>query len=270
MTIVAAFLVPGSPLPVLKPENIPWARLLSGYQRAARTLAAARPDTVVIYSTQWIAVLDQLWQTRPRLQGVHTDDDWHELGDLPFDIRIDTELAYGCLAGSARAGVHAKPVNYDAFPIDTGTIVANGLLNAERKAPLVLASNNIYHDFATTERLGRLAADVAREQGKKIAVVGVGGMSGRVFRDVIDMREDRLASPDDDRWNRRILELIERGGIDELRREVPKFAAEARADMGFKHFAFVLGALGGRFYGARTHAYGPLYGSGGAVIEFRI
>ena len=38
--------------------------------------------------------------------------------------------------------------------------------------------------------------------------------------------------------------------------------------MGFKHFAFILGAIGGNFNGATVHAYGPLYGSGGAVVEF--
>ena len=93
MTVVAAFLVPGSPLPALMPENLPWARLLSGCQRAGRALAAAHPDAIVVYSTQWVAVLDQLWQTRPRIQGIHVDENWYEYGNLAFDIRIDTEAA---------------------------------------------------------------------------------------------------------------------------------------------------------------------------------
>ena len=40
--------------------------------------------------------------------------------------------------------------------------------------------------------------------------------------------------------------------------------------MGFKHFAFLLGALGGQFAGATVHGYGPLHGAGGAVIEFQL
>ena len=39
--------------------------------------------------------------------------------------------------------------------------------------------------------------------------------------------------------------------------------------MGFKHFAWILGGLGGRINGAQVHAYGATYGSGAAVIEFR-
>ena len=47
------------------------------------------------------------------------------------------------------------------------------------------------------------------------------------------------------------------------------YAAAARVDMGFKHFAFILGAIGNRFNNAKVHAYAsPLYGSGAAVVEF--
>ena len=94
MPVVAALLVPGSPLPVLKPEFIAWGRLASAMQRAGRALEAARPDTVLLYSTQWMAVLDQQWLTRKRSTGVHVDENWYEFGDLPFDVHADTELAH--------------------------------------------------------------------------------------------------------------------------------------------------------------------------------
>ncbi|HCN73681.1 MAG TPA: tRNA U-34 5-methylaminomethyl-2-thiouridine biosynthesis protein, partial [Pusillimonas sp.] len=58
--------------------------------------------------------------------------------------------------------------------------------------------------------------------------------------------------------------------VSQLRQLIPEFAREARADMGFKHFHWVLGALRGRFMGARVHGYGPIYGSGAAVIEFTL
>ncbi|MCG8695399.1 MAG: tRNA U-34 5-methylaminomethyl-2-thiouridine biosynthesis protein, partial [Minwuiales bacterium] len=34
MTVVSAFLVPGTPLPLLRPDNPPWAPLVAGYQAA--------------------------------------------------------------------------------------------------------------------------------------------------------------------------------------------------------------------------------------------
>jgi 2-aminophenol/2-amino-5-chlorophenol 1,6-dioxygenase alpha subunit len=270
VAVVAAFLVPGSPLPLLKPENVPWGRLAAGYQRAGRALAAAHPDVILLYSTQWFAVLDELWQTRTRVQGLHVDENWYEYGDLPFDMKIDTELAHACVAATRKIGVSSKGVNYDQFPIDTGTIVAHRFLNPDGRLPLVLASNNLYHDARITEQLGRVAAATAQEQGKRVAVVGVGALSGSITREEIDIRQDRIARTEDDLWNRRVLDLIERADVAALRKDLPEFAREARADMGFKHFYWVLGALNGKFYGARTHAYGPVYGSGAAVVEFSI
>ncbi len=270
MPIVAAFLVPGSPLPRLKPDNIPWGRIAAGYQRAGRALAAARPDVLLLYSTQWLAVLDELWLTRPRSTGVHVDENWYEYGDLPYDVKADTELAHACIAATRRIGVNSRGVNYDGFPIDTGCIVANHFLNPDNSIPVVALANNLYHSAETTEQLGRLAAQVADEQGKRVAVIGIGGLSGSILREEIDIRTDRIASHEDDRWNRRILDLIERADVAGYRKEAPAFVAGARAEMGFKHFHWILGALGGKFYGARTHAYGPVYGSGAAVVEFTI
>lgn len=270
MSVVAAFLVPGSPLPLLKPENLPWGRLATGYERAGRALAAARPDSVLIYSTQWLAVLDQLWQTRHHLSGTHVDENWYEYGDLDFDIRIDTELAYACIAASPRIGVSSRAVSYAGFPIDSGSIVATRFLLRERPVPVVLASNNLYHSAEVTERLGQMAARCADELGKRVAVVGVGNLSGSIFRQEIDIATDRIVQAQDDRWNRKMLDLLERGDVAGLSRELPEFASQARADMGFKHMSWLLGGMQRRFYGARVHAYGPVYGSGAAVVEFKL
>ncbi|OGT82781.1 MAG: tRNA U-34 5-methylaminomethyl-2-thiouridine biosynthesis protein [Gammaproteobacteria bacterium RIFCSPLOWO2_02_FULL_61_13] len=267
---MAAFLVPGSPLPYVRRDNPPWGNLALAMEQAGRALAAAGADTLVVYSTQWIAVLDQLWQTRPRVQGIHVDENWHEYGDLKFDFRTDVPLAEACIAATAASGIKTKGVNYDAFPVDTGTIVANHYLNPGSTRPLVIAANNVYHDWQRTMDLGAIANRCAATLGRRIAVVGVGGMSGSFFRHAIDEKKDHIAIAAEDRWNRRILGLMEKGDLPALSKECPRYAREARVDMGFKHFAFVLGALGGRFSGATVHGYGPLYGSGAAVVEFRI
>jgi 2-aminophenol/2-amino-5-chlorophenol 1,6-dioxygenase alpha subunit len=269
MPVVSAFLAAGNPLPRLVPDNPPWAGLRRGYEAACRALAASRPDVLAVYSTQWIAVLDQLWQTRARSTGVHVDENWHEFGDLPFDIRADVELANAVIEATPAFGVRSKGVDYDAFPIDTGTIVANDFLNPAG-LPLLIGSNNIYHDWETTARLGRAAVECADRLGRRVALVGVGGLSGTVFREEIDIANDRIASASDDEWNRRMLKLLERGDREGLRKICPEYAREARVDMGFKHLAFVLGGLDGNFDDAVVHAYGATWGAGAAVVEFKL
>ena len=270
MAVVSAFLVPGSPLPYLQPDNPPWRPIVSGYEAARKALAASKPDTILLYSTQWLAVLDELWQTRPRATGLHVDENWYEYGDLPFNIRIDTKLAKACVATSATIGVKSKGVNYDNFPIDTGAIVAANILVPNGRIPFVIAANNLYHDWQITMKLGELAAVQARALHRRVAVVGVGGLSASCFRQEINVAKDRVASKKDDQWNRRVLGLMEKGNMRTLLKVCPSYVAQAKVEMGFKHFAWILGALRGKFRGATVHAYGPCYGTGAAVVEFKL
>jgi 2-aminophenol/2-amino-5-chlorophenol 1,6-dioxygenase alpha subunit len=270
MTVVSAFLIPGSPLPYVQRDNPPWGNIADALDAAGKALSASQADTIIVYSTQWIAVLDQLWQTKPQLNDVHVDENWHEYGDLPFNITIDTELAEAAIVATNKSGIKSKGVNYDKFPIDTGTIIAANFLNPENKLPLVITANNVYHDWQMTEQLGRIAVTEAEKLNRKVAVVGVGGMSGSIFRHSIDIADDKIASDTEDEWNRKILALMEKGEVKTLLKECPGYAAEAKVDMGFKHFAFILGAIGGEFSAATVHGYGPLYGSGGAVVEFQL
>ncbi|NKB37918.1 MAG: tRNA U-34 5-methylaminomethyl-2-thiouridine biosynthesis protein [Gammaproteobacteria bacterium] len=270
MTVVSAFMLPGSPLPYVQRDNPPWGHIADGMDAAARALAESRPDTIIMYSTAWIAVLDQLWQTKAHLQDVHVDENWHEYGDLPFDIHTDVELAEACVSATNDAGIKSKGVDYDKFPIDTGSIVAANFLNADKQCKFVITANNVYHDWKMTEQLGRIAAEQAQKLGRKIAVVVSGGLSGSIFRNSINIADDHIASSEEDEWNMRILGLMEGGDCAGLLAVCPEYAAAAKVDMGFKHMAFLLGAIGGDFSAAKVHAYGPLYGSGGAVVEFSV
>ena len=266
--VVAALLVPGSPLPLLGRDNPPWGDIAKGLDAAGASLRAANPDVLLIYSTQWLAVLDQLWQTRPRVRGVHVDENWYEFGDIDYDLKIDTELAEACVAACRSIGVKARGVSYDGFPIDTGSIVASRFLDPDGTYPVVLAANNVYHDWEQTAKLGEMAATRAVRLGRRVAVIGVGGMSGSIFRREIDPASDHIAGESEDEWNRRVLDLMAKGDASALKALIADYAREARVDMGFKHFAWVLGAMGGRFHSATVHAYGPIYGSGAAVVEF--
>ena len=268
MAVVAAFLVPGSPLPYFKPDNPPWSGLANAMQQAGNALAQSGAESVVVYSTQWIAVLDQLWQTRAEITGVHVDENWHEYGELPYKVVIDKALTDAIIPATAQFDIRSKGVDYDAFPIDTGTIVANNLLNSDGALKLVVTSNNVYHDWSMTASLGRVAAEQAAALDRRVAIVGVGGLSGAFHRQAIDIAEDAIVNESDDEWNQRILSLMTEADCEALLEACPRFAQEARADMGFKHAAFVLGALGERFSSAKVHGYGPLYGAGGAVVEF--
>ncbi|KXU31317.1 tRNA U-34 5-methylaminomethyl-2-thiouridine biosynthesis protein [Sphingobium sp. 22B] len=269
MPVVSAFLMPGNPLPFLRQDNPPWAPLATAAKAAGEALRASRPDVLLIYSTQWFAVLDELWQARPHSTGVHVDENWYDYGDLQMDLRADVSLAQACVAGANAAGHRSKAVDYEGFPIDSGTIVANAFLNPGGTIPTVVAANNLYHDFATTEALGRVAAEQADLQGKRAAVIAVGGLSAGYFDKDIDIAEDRIVDEQSDAANRALLAAMEQGGADRLRAGLDDFAAAAKTDMGMKHLAWLLGGVG-EFKNAHVHGYGPTYGAGAAVVEFKL
>jgi len=268
MPIVSAFLVPGSPLPMLKPDNPPWRELVAAYGEAGELLAASAPDVIAIYSTQWMAVLDELWQTRAHVVGEHVDENWHEYGVMPFDMHIDTALTAACIERTNEFGIRSRGVDYDQFPVDSGTITATHFLNPGGRLTLVIAANNLYHDGAVTEQLAATVRQQADALGRRVALVGVGGLSGTIFRDDIDPNEDHLASPADDEENRRMLDLIAAGDAAAVRAALPAYARDAKADMGFKHMSWLLGGLGDGYESAQILGYGPAWGAGSAVVAF--
>jgi 2-aminophenol/2-amino-5-chlorophenol 1,6-dioxygenase alpha subunit len=134
----------------------------------------------------------------------------------------------------------------------------------------MLASNNLYHDWERTEELGAISVNAAEKLGKRVAVIVIGGLSGSFYRGNIDISNDKIFSEEQDVWNKRMLELMSEGRMTELFQLCPKYASEANVDMGFKHMAFLKGALGSKIKKGHPFAYEPLYGKGSAVIEFSV
>ena len=266
MPVVGAFLLPGNPLPLLREDNPPWRVLSDAARAAGAVLADLKPDVLLVYSTQWIAVLDQLWQMRPHSTGLHVDENWYAYGDMHMDLRADVAVGQACIDAANAAGIKSRAVDYEDFPIDSGTIAANGFVNPGGAIPLVVAANNVYHDFARTEQIGAIAAGCADALGRRAVVLGVGGLSSNYFDHDIDIATDHIVTPGEDAANRTFLAALE-SGSDAARAAIEPYAAAARPDMGLKHLAWILGATGG-FKGARVHGYGATYGAGAAVVEF--
>ena len=208
--VVAAYLLPASPLLLLRNDEARYRELVDAMKRVADDLDELKPDTLLIYSTRWYAVLDQLWQGRARMAGLHVDENWHELGEMRYDITTDVSLARACVRAAQRAGIASKLVDYAGFPLDSATLAANALVNPDGTLPTLIVANNLYYDFERTRALGELTAAQAAIQGKRVAVIALGGLSGSEFRDRREFADDAIASAIEDEWNRRVLKLIER------------------------------------------------------------
>lgn len=264
----AALWVPGLPH-VLKPElNPAYAQLGRAMEQAGKMLKDTGVERIVYYSTQWISVLGHLYQAKKDLKGYHVDENWYDLIDLPFDFKIDVPFAEKMAKAATAEGYQTKLVDYEGFPVDTGTITANRLLN-QNTAAANMISCCVYSDYADTIKLAATVRAAIDADSVPTAVVIVSGLSGRWYTREIDYADDRISDPADDKWNQRIIGLFEKGNYSEAESMLGDYNAACKADMGMKGLAFLRG-IGALEAGRKTQtlAYGSIYGTGAAVMSF--
>jgi 2-aminophenol/2-amino-5-chlorophenol 1,6-dioxygenase alpha subunit len=166
-------------------------------------------------------------------------------------------------------GLYARTVAYDGFPIDTGSVVALKLLNPGNRIPAVILSSNMYANRSETIVLGKAARDTLKKQGKKAVLVVVSSLSNRMFTEHIEPADDRIHSPKDDDWNRKILEFFADGRLEDLSQLSRDIHGQIRVQkvVAYKPAWFMASTMGQHNnYDGEVHAYEALHGSGGAVI----
>jgi 2-aminophenol/2-amino-5-chlorophenol 1,6-dioxygenase alpha subunit len=267
--IEKVYLVPGQPHILLAPDrNEGWRQLNAAYKKIGEEIAASGAELLLVYSTQWFSVIGHLMQVDPNPEWVLVDQNWYELGEMPYSFRIDSEFGKLYCAAAKAYGMQASTVNYHGFPIDTGTVVALKLLNPDNAIPASIVSCNIYAEREETRLLGRAARETIDSYGKQTIVVVVSNLSNRYEVAEIDPAHDRISSQKDDEWNRKIVEMLGEGRLEDVAQVAREFGREANADMGFKAIWW-LASLAGEHnkYDGKVHAYAPVWGTGCALVE---
>ena len=265
---VRGYIVPGMPHPLLCPErNAGWASLRRAFQAVREEIERTEADLLVLYSTQWLSVIGHQIQADPEPRWIHVDQEWHELGEIPYQFRMDPVYAAEYEAAARKRGLHARTVAYHGFPIDTGTVVALKLLNPENRLPACVVSCNMYADRAETLVLGKAAHDALENTGKRAIAVAVTALSNRLFTEPIDPAKDRISSLKDDEWNRKILEILGEGRLEDVSQLARQFSSQAQADQKLKA-VWWLAALMGQHnrYEGRVFDYQAVWGTGAALV----
>ena len=268
--IVAGFLCPGIPHPLLCPErNEGWMRLNEGFQRLGTQIREAGATRLLLYSTMWPSVIGHQVQAHPNPEWIHVDELFHDLGSIPYRFRIDTEFAAAVVASGKARGLAVRGVAYDAFPIDTGSVTALKLLNPDNDLPSAILSSNVYSDRAETIVWGKSARDAIDASDEKWAVGVVMTLSNRLFTDFIDPATDHVHSPKDEEWNQKLLEFLGDGRLEDVAQLSRAIQRQIRVHkvVNFKPMWWLSACLGqhNRYTGT-VHAYEALYGTGAAVV----
>jgi len=269
MSAVFGGIVPGLPHPLLKPEGNPsWKKLRQGYERVRQEIIDSGAEVLVLYSTQWFSILGHQIQADPNPKWIHVDQDFHELGSMPYEFRMDVDFAKLYETTGKSRNLHIRTIAYDGFPIDTGSIVALKLLNPDNRIPACIVSCNMYADRAETIVLGKAAADAIEQHGKKAAVISVTCLSNRLHTTPVPDADDHVSSQMDDEWNQKLLELLSEGRLEDVAQLARTFSAQAHADNKLKAIWWLSAVMGQHNrYKGNVHAYGPVFGAGCAVVS---
>lgn len=269
MSVVFGMIVPGLPHPLLRPEGNPsWAKIREAYEKVRQELIDSGAERLLLYSTQWFSILGHQIQADPNPKWIHVDQNFHDLGSMPYEFCMDVEFAKQYEHSGKARNLHIRTIAYDAFPIDTGSIVALQLLNPDNRIPASIVSCNMYADRAETIVLGKAAADAIASSDKKTAVVAVTCLSNRMHTSPIADADDYVSSQMDDEWNQKLLELLAQGRLEDVAQLARTFAAQAHADNRLKAVWWLSAVMGQHnHYKGMVHAYGPIFGTGCAVVS---
>ena len=268
--IVGNLVVPVHPHTVLAPAmNEGWRRLRDAYDEAAKMIEDSGADLLIIYSTTWPSIIGHQIQADPNPQWVMVDHDFHDLGSIPYSFNIDAEFAHAWNEANKNRGLQSRCVNYEGFPIDVGSVVALTLLNPENKIPAVIVSSNVYANRAETTVLAKACLDVLKKQGRKAVAITAMSLSNRMFTDFISPEDDKIHSLKDDEWNRKILEFLEEGRLEDVGQLSRTIHQQIRVQkvVTFKPMWWLSAMNGNRNdLSGRVLAYEALHGAGGAVV----
>ena len=215
--IVESFVVPVHPHTVLAPEqNEGWNRLRQAYDEAAKIISDSGADLLIIYSTTWPSIIGHQLISDPNPQWVMVDHDFHDLGSINYSFNIDAEFAKLWDKENKSRGLQSRCVNYQGFPIDVGSVVALTLLNPDNKIPAVIVSSNVYSDRSETTVLAKACRDIVKKTGRKAVAITAMSLSNRMFTEHIDPKDDKIHSLKDDEWNRKILEFLGEGRLEDV------------------------------------------------------
>ena len=270
-SVVGSFVVPVHPHTVLAPDESPgWRALRDAFDEAAQMIRDLKADLLIVYSTTWPSIIGHQIQADPNPEWVMVDHDFHDLGSIPYSFNIDAEFAHAWDDANRNRGLQSRCVNYKGFPIDVGSVVALTLLNPNNDIPAVIVSSNMYANRSETTVLAKSCLDVVKEQGRRAVAITAMSLSNRMFTDFIEPKEDKIHSLKDDEWNRKILEFLTEGRLEDVGQLSRTIHRQIRVQkvVAFKPMWWLSAMNGNRNdLSGRVLAYEAIHGAGGAVVH---
>ncbi len=288
-SIVAGFLAPHPPHLVYG-ENPPqnrvksqggWETLRWAYEGCRDSIAALKPDVILVHSPHWTTIVGHHFACVPELKGRSVDPIFPHLFQYDFSMKVDTELARLCAEEGKKEGLNTKLMVNPRFRVDYGTIVSLHMLNPKWDIPVLPISANNSPYAGGWEKgqeqmvaLGRATAKAIERSGRRAVLAASNTLSHLHFsQEPIppeDMSKEHIQTQGQYLWDMKMIELMRRGDIAGLTAAMPQFIDEAFAEVRSGGLMWMLSAMGFPNIPAKLHGYGTVIGTGNAVMEWNL
>lgn len=247
-----------------------------GYRRLRESFAALGVDTLVIFDTHWYTTTEHVIAGAAHFQGLYTSDEMpRNICDLPYDYPGAPDLARAWHEVGKERNLHTVNVTTPSLPQHYATI---NLVHHLRTTEAVLASGVVQTASASYYLSvgAALAEAVKRTEGRRVALLGSGGMSHEfwpldVIRDHFEYDAAHVISKEARAMDERILALWEAGDHAAVLELYPEYARRFHPEGRFAHYLTLLGAIGGpscRARGTRLSEYENAVGTGQVHVRF--
>lgn len=265
MTIKSTVMVPHPPLivpQVGRGEEKKIQKTIGAYGEAMRSVAAAKPDRVIVLSPHATAYSDY-FHISP---GSGASGSFAQFGapGAAFDIKYDKEFADALSSAARREGFPAGTQGERDRKLDHATMVP--LYFLEQAMPL---SDTKFVRIglsglspAEHYKLGQLIKETDGKLGGTTAIIASGDLSHRLLAD-----GPYGFNEEGPKYDARIMDVMGRGAFGELF-DFPEELCEEAGECGQRSFIIMAGALDGDGVAAKKLSYEGPFGVGYGVCEF--
>jgi 3,4-dihydroxyphenylacetate 2,3-dioxygenase len=268
--VIAAALV--AHVPTLgRSENTP------DYQQtlvqAERTMGAAvrealKPDLWVIVSTHWVSTFDWFATCQAKHEGLCVAQEAPNLiPGLPYSYRGDPEFGAALVDAWKQVGVAAVKNEASNYRWDYGTFVPLQYIDPAGEAAVVGVPVVLMADHGECLRAGAAVHATARKMGKRVVFLASTALSHLLVRG-----RHNWPTPERVEADKRFVEFLKRGAIDEVIQGFTEYSKKVVAEMGGRALATLVGTTAamsreGKPMAARQYGdYAQSSGSNNAVL----
>jgi 3,4-dihydroxyphenylacetate 2,3-dioxygenase len=241
--------------------------------QAERTMGAAiretlKPDVWVIVSTHWVSTFDWFATCQAKHEGLCVAQEAPNLiPGLPYSYRGDPEFGAALVDAWKQAGVAAVKNEASNYRWDYGTFVPLQYIDPAGEVAVVGVPVVLMADHGECLRAGAAVHATAKKLGKRVVFLASTALSHLLVRG-----RHNWPTPERVEADKRFIEFLKRGAIDEVIQGFTEYSKKVVAEMGGRALATMVGVVSamsrdGKAMAARQFGdYAQSSGSNNAVL----